>query len=106
LDTEEAREALRSFSGFPPSFAQNGFLSHPGATVIAGRNEGAVVEPLIVAVIGGVALAIVLAAGIWKIVSRAVDNGLDWLIHTFGNEQAAKRIEQKWRRGGECSWRS
>ncbi len=54
-------------------------------------------ELLIVAVIGGVALAIVLAAGIWKIVSRAVDNGLDWLIHTFGNDQAAKRVEQKWR---------
>jgi hypothetical protein len=55
------------------------------------------VELLVVAVLGGVALAIVLALGIWQIVSRAVDNGLDWLIHTFGNEQAARRIEQKWR---------
>jgi hypothetical protein len=61
------------------------------------ETKGAVVELLIVAVIGGVVLAIVLAAGIWKIVSRAVDNGLDCLIHTFGNEQAAKIIEQKWR---------
>ena len=41
------------------------------------------VELLVVAVLGGVALAIVLALGIWQIVSRAVDNGLDWLIHTF-----------------------
>jgi cobalamin biosynthesis protein CbiD len=61
------------------------------------ETRGAVVELLIVAVIGGVALAIVLAAGIWNIVSRAVDNGLDWLIHTFSNDQAAKRVEQKWR---------
>jgi hypothetical protein len=55
------------------------------------------VELLIAAVVGGILLAIALAAGIWKIVSRAVDNGLDWLIHTFGNEQAAKTIEEKWR---------
>ena len=54
-------------------------------------------ELLIAAVVGGILLAIALAVGIWKIVSRAVDNGLDWLIHTFGNEQAAKRIEHKWR---------
>jgi hypothetical protein len=55
------------------------------------------VELLIAAVIGGVVLAGVLLVVIWKIVSAAVDNGMDWLIHTFGNDQAAKRIEQKWR---------
>lgn len=27
-------------------------------------------------------------------------NGMDWLIHTFGNEQAVKKVEQK-RRGKE-----
>jgi hypothetical protein len=55
------------------------------------------VELLIAAVIGGVVLAGVLLVVIWKIVSAAVDNGMDWLIHTFGNDQAAKRVEQKWR---------
>lgn len=52
--------------------------------------------------VGAVVAGIVLAAGLWlllwRIVSRAVDNGLDWLIHTFGNEEAAKRVEEKWRR--------
>ena len=54
-------------------------------------------ELLIVAVIGGVVLAGVLMVVIWKVVSGAVDNGLDWLIHTFGNETAARKVEEKWR---------
>lgn len=54
-------------------------------------------EFLIAALIGGVLLAVVLMTVIWKVVSRAVDNGLDWLIHTFGNEQAARKVEEKWR---------
>jgi hypothetical protein len=54
------------------------------------------VELLIAAVIGGFALAVVLMTVIWKVVSRAVDNGLDWLIYTFGKEQAAREVEEKW----------
>lgn len=50
---------------------------------------------LIVAVVGGVFLAAVLMTAIWKIVSPATDNLLYWLIHTFGNERAAKEIEEK-----------
>lgn len=53
-------------------------------------------ELVVVAVIGGVLLAVVLMTVIWKIVSRAVENGLDWLIHTFGNERAATQVEEKW----------
>jgi hypothetical protein len=58
------------------------------------------VELLLIAVFGGVLLGLVLLNLIWRIVSRAVDNGLDWVIHNFGNEQAARRIEEKWRRQG------
>ena len=54
-------------------------------------------ELLIAAVVGRVLLAAVLMTVIWKVVSRAVDNSLDWLIHTFGNEQAAREVEEKWR---------
>ena len=54
-------------------------------------------ELLIAAIIGGALLAAALMIVIWKVVSGAVDNGLDWLIHNFGNEQAARRIEEKWR---------
>ena len=54
-------------------------------------------ELLIAGVIGGVLLAVVLWKLIWSIVSPAVDNGTDWLIHTFGNERAAKEVEEKWR---------
>ena len=52
-------------------------------------------ELLIAAVVGGVALASVLMLVIWKVVSSAVDNGLDWLIHTFGNERAARAVEER-----------
>ncbi len=54
-------------------------------------------ELLIIAVVGGVLFGLVLLGLIWRIVLRAVDNGLDWMIHNFGNEQAARRIEEKWR---------
>ncbi len=54
-------------------------------------------ELLIAAVIGGILLAIFLMKLIWIVVSGAVDNGLDWLIHTFGNKRAAEDIEEKWR---------
>jgi hypothetical protein len=61
------------------------------------------VEPLIIAVFGGVVFGLVLLSLIWKIVSRAADNELDWLIHNFGNERAAKRIEEK---GGDMDGES
>ena len=32
-----------------------------------------------------------------KIVSAAVENGLDWLIHAFGNESAAREVKEQWR---------
>ena len=54
-------------------------------------------EFLVAALIGGVVLAAAVTTVLWKVFSSAFDNGLDWLIHTFGNEQAAKRIEEKWR---------
>jgi hypothetical protein len=53
-------------------------------------------ELLIAAVWGGVVLAIVMLKVIWSVGSRAVDNGLDWLILTFGNERAAREVEEKW----------
>ena len=52
-------------------------------------------EMIIAGIIGGVLLAIVLMKLIWSIVSPAVENGTDWLIHTFGNERAAKEVEEK-----------
>ena len=55
-------------------------------------------ELLIAAAVAGVLLAAALWLVLWRVVSRAVDNGLDWLIHNFGNEDAAKRVEEKWRR--------
>jgi hypothetical protein len=62
--------------------------AHPSVTLI------------VAGIIGGIALALALAllVAIWKIVSRAVDDGLNWVIHGFGNEAAARHIEEKWRR--------
>jgi hypothetical protein len=57
--------------------------------------KGAEMELLIAAVVGGVVLAIVMLKVIWSVVSRAVDNGLDWLILTFGNERSARQVEEK-----------
>ena len=53
-------------------------------------------ELFIAAAVGGVLLAIVLIKLIWIVVSGAVDNGVDWLIHTFGNESARAEVEKKW----------
>lgn len=58
-------------------------------------------ELVIAAVIGGVILALLLLKLIWTVVSAAVDNGLDWLIHTFGNDRAAREVEEKWRTRGD-----
>lgn len=52
---------------------------------------------LIGVAVAGVLLAAALMLVVWKIVGGAVENGLDWLIYTFGNERAAKEIEAKWR---------
>lgn len=58
-------------------------------------------ELIIAGVIGGVFLAAVLWKLILTVVSGAVDNGVDWLVHTFGNEQAAREVEDKWRNRDE-----
>ena len=58
-------------------------------------------ELVLAAVLGGVVLAIAVVTVAWKVFSRAFDNGFEWLIHTFGNEQAAKKIEEKWRQRGD-----
>ena len=58
-------------------------------------------ELIIAAVIGGVLLAVVIWKLIWTVVSGAVDNGVDWLVHTFGNERAARQVENKWRKREE-----
>lgn len=55
-------------------------------------------ELLLAAIIGGFLLAVLLMIVLWKIVSAAVENGLDWLIHTFGNERAVREVEEKWRK--------
>jgi hypothetical protein len=58
------------------------------------------VELLIAAVVGGVLLTVALMTVLWKIVSAAVDNGLDWLIHTFGNEERRSRSGREVARQG------
>lgn len=58
-------------------------------------------EFLVAAVVVGILLAAAIALTIWKVFSKAFDNGLDWLIHTFGNENAARQVEDKWRGRGE-----
>jgi hypothetical protein len=35
-----------------------------------------------------------------EIVSAAVETRLDWLIHTFGNESAAREAKENWREKG------
>jgi hypothetical protein len=35
-----------------------------------------------------------------RIVSAALETGLDWLIHSFGNESAACGVKEKWREKG------
>jgi hypothetical protein len=59
-------------------------------------------EFLIAAVIiGGVALAAALLVVTWRIVSAAVDNGIDWLTHTFGNGAPRARWGEVARKGGQ-----
>lgn len=57
-------------------------------------------------IIAGAILGVVLALVILWIVWRAVGNALDWIIYTFGNENAARRIERKWAEGSGPESRS
>lgn len=59
------------------------------------------IEFLVIAVVGGLLLAVVLMVLIWAIVGRAVGNLLDWLILTFGNPDAVEEVKR--RRAGESS---
>ena len=43
-------------------------------------------------------LALGVFAVIVKVVGGAVDNLLDWLVYNFGNQSAAHRVEEKWRK--------
>jgi len=51
------------------------------------------VELIIAGIIGGILLALALAKLIYEVVSHAVDNLLDWVIHTFGNAEAVEKRE-------------
>ena len=55
-------------------------------------------ELIIAGAIAGLVLAVALFKVIWVVVSAAVDNLLDWAILHFGNERAAKEVEEKLRR--------
>ena len=48
-------------------------------------------ELLVIAVLGGVFLAVVLLRLIQVVTFRAVDNLIDWLVYTFGSDEAVKR---------------
>lgn len=50
-------------------------------------------ELLIAAVVAGVVFAVIMMVFIY----RAVSVAFDWLIYTFGNERAAKEVEERWR---------
>jgi hypothetical protein len=50
-------------------------------------------ELLIAAVVAG----IVFAVAIMVVIYRAVGAAFDWLIYTFGNERAAREVEERWR---------
>lgn len=56
-------------------------------------------ELILVAVLGGVVLALVLWRVIWAVVSQAVDNLLAWAVYTFGNDEAVKRQKEDDDRG-------
>ncbi len=50
-------------------------------------------ELLIAAVVAGVVFAVIMMVVIYRAVSAA----FDWVIYTFGNERAAKEVEERWR---------
>ena len=52
-------------------------------------------ELVLIAVVGGVLLALVLGRVIMVLTSRAVDNLIDWLVYTFASDDAVKRRERE-----------
>lgn len=52
-------------------------------------------EWIVGAAIAGVLLAIALFKLIWVIVGSAVGNLFDWVVYTFGNEEAVRRLKQE-----------
>jgi hypothetical protein len=48
-------------------------------------------EFLILAVAG----SLVLALFVWVVIYRAMGNLIDWLIFTFGNDSAVKRVQEE-----------
>ena len=52
-------------------------------------------ELLIAGTIAGILLALALARVVWIIVGQAVDNLFDWTILHFGNESAARQVEEE-----------
>lgn len=51
--------------------------------------EVAIILIVLVAVAGAIAITI------WKVISLAVGNLFDWLILTFGNEEAVERLKRE-----------
>lgn len=45
-----------------------------------------------IAVVGGILLAALVMTVIWAIVKPAVGNLFDWIILTFGNDEAVARL--------------
>ncbi len=52
-------------------------------------------ELLLIAVIGGIFLAVALLRLIQVVTFRVVDNLIDWLVYTFGSDDAIRRREQR-----------
>ncbi len=52
-------------------------------------------EIIFVGVLGGILLAGVLGRVIYVVVTRAVDNAIDWAIYNFGNDDAVTRLKSK-----------
>ena len=55
-------------------------------------------ELILIALVGGILLALVLGRLIMVITSRAVDNLIDWLVYTFASDEAVRRREREIRR--------
>ena len=55
-------------------------------------------ELVVIALVGGVLLALVLGYLIMVITGRAVDNLIDWLVYTFASDEAVRRREREIRR--------
>lgn len=51
---------------------------------------------LVIVLVVGMALAIAVVVTILKLVWHATGNLLDWLIYTFGNEDAAREVKKRW----------